>query len=81
MVVTCPLGMRIPVRPRLQAKSCFVPDVEQVPVYLNVRHRRALPGRTADGGCSHNVCSSGSETRTDTGMNPEPMNPEARTKA
>jgi hypothetical protein len=59
MVVTCLRGMSIPVGPNFQAKACFVHDVEQAQVYLNVRDRRALPGP------------SGSDTRTHTSMNPK----------
>jgi hypothetical protein len=51
--------MSIPVGPNFQAKACFVHDVEQAQVYLNVRDRRALPGP------------SGSDTRTHTSMNPK----------
>jgi hypothetical protein len=55
----------------LQAKPCLVCEVEQAQVYVNVRDRRAWPGRTAEGGCSHMVRPSASKTRTNTSMNPK----------
>src|SRR5205807_103553 len=58
-----PSGHAHPGSPRLPAKPCFVPDVEQVPLYVNVRHGLALPGWTTEGGCLHMV--------------PPSMNPEA----
>jgi len=48
-------------------------------VYLNVRDRRALPGRTAEGGCRHTSMTYTSTTNTSTLH--ISMNPKARTQA